>query len=82
MSLFKKKRYVKCKPTEDGTGIRCISYEPTKEGDKKVVAVAEFNKAPDGSIDTLSHDGDVEEIENLTRHALKYIKRGKASGDF
>jgi len=83
MSLIKRKRYIKCKPTEDRTGVRCIAYEPDKSGEKKIVATAEFNRSPDGEVDTLSHDGDVEEIESLTRHALRYLKKGKQSaGDF
>lgn len=83
MAFFKHKRFIKCKPNEDNTGVQCVAYEPDKSGNKTVVATAEFNTLPDGEISTLAHDGDVDEIDNLTSHALKYLKKKKqTSGDF
>lgn len=83
MGIIKKRRYIKCKPSPDGSGVQCIAYQPERDGTKQVVATAEFNASPDGEISTLSHDGDVDEIENLTKHAIKYAKGSKRpGGDF
>lgn len=81
MAFGKKKTYVQCKPKEKGV-LACIAYNPDKDGNKQVIANAEFLKSPDGDLQTLSHDGDPEEIEMLTRHALKYLKNKGNRGDF
>ena len=82
MSILGKKKYVECKQKEDKTGVRCRKYVPDKDGNKRTTATADFDIAPDGSINTLTHDGDPEDIGDLTAHALRYAKVKKVTGDF
>lgn len=80
---LKRKSYVKCKPNPDRSGVQCIAYRPDKNGTKHIIATAEFNTTNEGDISTVAHDGDPDEIENLTKHALKYSKVGKSpAGEF
>jgi hypothetical protein len=82
MSILGKKKYTECKQKEDKTGVKCRRYVPDKDGNQRTTAVVEADVNPDGSINTLTHSGDEEDIGDLTAHVLKYAKIKKATGDF
>ena len=77
--VFSGKAKVSCHPTDKGT-LQCASYIEDKENNKRLLAKAEFNSSPNGEISTLTHEGDPDEIENLTLHAHKYAKKNQ--GEF
>jgi|GEM_PF-2850859 hypothetical protein len=70
MGIFSGKKYRECKTNQDGT-ISCLSYKPTKDGKKIVVASILAQKTPDCKAQIIDEDGNPDDLEELETYLEK-----------